>query len=123
MPFAGYFLGKTVSIDSFSGRGIMLQSVGILLLLICIPLGLKTFSIKIRKIKLIEDENEKLTKYLYWARIRIASVAIPLLFNILIYYLTQNNSMIFSAGISALALLFCKPQKHKMEEELGLNVE
>ncbi len=92
MPFVSYFLTNTITVDSFSGKGIVLQTIAILMLLICIPLGLKTFSMKVRKLKLIENEEEKLAGYLYWSKIRLLSVALPLLFNVLLYCLLSSRT-------------------------------
>jgi DMSO reductase anchor subunit len=119
----GSFLSKSISINQLSQTGITLQTISILMLLILTPTALKIYSINIETLKDIEDKNEKLKKYFFWSNIRLLMIASPLLINVLLYCLCKNNSMIFSAGISLIAIFFCKPQKEKMESELNTKEE
>jgi len=118
---AGYFLQQIVTIDSFDKTGITLQTVNILVLLVCIPAGMKIFSMKVSKLKELENEEEKLSGYLHWSKIRLTAIATPLLLSMLLYCIVENNSMIFCVGIAGIALIFCKPIKNKVKEELDIN--
>lgn len=116
----GYFLSQYFSLEQNTSTKTLMQTIGIFLLLILIPLGLKLHNTKIKSIKLIEKQDI-LSEYTFWSNIRLLMIAIPLVINTLFYYLTQDISMLYSAAIAAIALLFCKPTRAKIEEELNLS--
>jgi len=99
---------------------VIFQTVVILMLLICIPGGLKLYAVKVKALQNITDKEEKLTKYVSWNIVRLALIEGPLFFSLIVYFLTRNNSMLFCAGIAIMALIFCKPNWQKMKEELGI---
>ena len=121
----GHFLSLKLAIDTNSARGVSAQTFSIFILLIFIPSALKIFSVKVNKLSKNEDLNiiDKINKYVFWSNIRLAMIAFSLLINVLFYYLIQNNSMLFCAAISAVAVLFCRPKKDKMLEELNITEE
>lgn len=121
---AGYLLQRVVIIDSFSKAGVLLQTINVLVLMICIPTSLKVFATKVGKLKELENEEEKLSGYLYWSKIRLIAIATPLLLSVLLHCIVRssdnNYSMIFCAGMAGMALIFCKPLKKRVKEELGI---
>jgi protein-S-isoprenylcysteine O-methyltransferase Ste14 len=116
----GYFLSRVLTIDSMTPLGVALQTLVIILLLLCIPLGIKIHSKKVQKLQENENEEEKLLVYSYWSAFRLTMIAIPLLLAVLLFYLMQSNSMLFCGGIAALALLYCKPIPEKIFKELNI---
>ena len=121
---AGYFLREVVEIDSLSKMGVLLQTINIIVMIVFIPTSLKVFAVKVGKLKELENEKEKLAGYLYWSKLRLIAIATPLLLSVLLHCIIRsdnNYSMIFCAGIAAMALLFCKPLKGKVREELNIN--
>jgi len=92
-------------------------------MLIIIPLALKFFSTKVKKIAQIEDENEKFTKYLLLAKIRIVLFSIIVWSGIIAYYIINVQDYIYIAGIGAIVLIFCIPTKAKIETDLFINKE
>ena len=99
---------------------IMFQTIAILALLICIPAGLKLYSVNIKALRDMTNKEMKLSRYLSWHIVRLALIEVPLFLCLAVYFLTNDNSMLFGAGIAVLALIFCKPNRHKMYEELGM---
>jgi len=117
-----YFFFKDIDFSQqFSDNvTVKFQMAGILVLLIAIPLGLKYYSIQVKKIRDIKNEEEKIKKYTNLFIVRLAAIEFPLLLNLMMFIITKNTSMMYCVGIAFLALLFCKPNKIKMLEELNV---
>jgi len=102
--------------------GITLKSIVILYMIISIPLALAGFHRQTKKIIAIEDEREKFKAYQKSATIRLLLVGIGLIGSIIVFFLIRTDaSLIYSALISAIILLFfCKPTENKMINDLKL---
>jgi len=92
------------------------NSILIVYMLIIIPLSLKIFSTKVKKIAQIDDENEKIAKYSFLAKIRIALIADIVFLGIFAFFILQKTDIqtpqydfLYIAGIGIIALFFCKP--------------
>ncbi len=117
----GYKLWKAgMTIDSFSETGIGISSVIIILVLACIPSSLFLFNKKTKQWAQLEDEKEKLRLYTRGSIIRLSVIGANFLICILFFFLLNSQNMIILAGITAVALLFCKPAKPKIITELQL---
>ena len=99
---------------------IFLQTTCILTLLICIPAGLKLHSVRVKMLRAIDNEGERIAKYRFWSRVRLAIMLVPLLLNLALYLITKNASIAYCVGISVLALLFCIPGRKRMLRELDM---
>jgi len=122
----GYLLnlqGKAVSIDPQSSTGIALSSILILYILISIPGSLGGFHRMTKKWRSIEDEKLKLAKYEKGAILRLVAIGVGLVGSVILFYITNNISMIYCVGIAAIALLFCKPSEDKLISDLKLDEE
>lgn len=120
----GYLLtmNNNDHIDSKSELGIALKSIIILYTLISLPLALGGFFRMTKKWIAIENETEKFNQYKKGAIIRLSLIGTGLIASIIIFYLFRTDvSLIYCAGISAIALLFCKPSEAKMMNELHLD--
>jgi hypothetical protein len=121
---AGYLLtmNSDENFDSKSELGIALKSIIILYTLISLPLALGGFFRMTKKWIAIENENEKFNQYKKGAIIRLSLIGFGLIASIIVFYLFRTDiSFIYCAGISAIALLFCKPSEAKMTNELHLD--
>ena len=117
----GYKLWKAgITIDSFSETGIAISSVIIILVLACVPSGLFLFNKKTKQWAQLEDEKEKLKLYTRGSIIRLSVIGANFLICILFFFVLNSQNMIILAGITAVALLFCKPAKPKIITELQL---
>jgi hypothetical protein len=90
-------------------------------MLISIPLALGLFFKMTKKWSLIEDEKLKYNAYEKGAKLRLLVIGIGLLSSIIVFYILRSNiSLIYCAGIGAIALLFCKPTESKIYSDLNL---
>lgn len=117
----GFQLFKSgVIIDSQSSMGIAINSILILYIIGSIPVTLALFNKKTKKWALMEDVNTKLNVYKKAAIIRLIIIGSGFMLGILFFFLMNSQSMIFCAGISAIALFFCKPAEVKIISELQI---
>ncbi len=112
---------NTVSLTS--NLSITLSSVVILYIIVSIPSALALFHRYTKKLALIEDKFIKLNKYASAATLRLLVVGSGLVISVIVFYIIRNQSIIFCAGISAIALLFCKPTEGKIISDLKLEDE
>ena len=112
---------NTVSLTS--NLSITLSSVVILYIIISIPSALALFHRYTKKLALMEDKFTKLNKYASAATLRLLVVGSGLVISVIVFYIIRNQSIIFCAGISAIALLFCKPTEGKIISDLKLEDE
>lgn len=112
-----------VIMDSQSEAGIIISSVLIILIIGSIPITLGVFNKKTKKWAVEEDVSKKLALYSKASVIRLIIIGSGFLLGMLFFFLMNSQSMIFCAGISAIALFFCKPAKAKMISELQLEEE
>jgi len=111
--------GSSVSVQS--PLSITLSSIVILYLIVSIPAALALFHRGTKKWAQIEDNYTKLNKYVAGATWRILVIGLGLVMSIVVFYIIRTESMIFCAGISAIALLFCKPTENKIIKDLELD--
>jgi len=117
----GYYILKSgISIDSKSSTGVALESILIIFIIGSVPLTLAGFNKLTKKWAQISDTAIKLRKYQQGSLIRIAIIGLGFILGVIFYYLLKNQSMLFCAGISAIALFFCKPAEVKIVTELDL---
>ena len=112
----GYFLKEIGLVVTNNTLIDILKSIIIGYMLIIIPLSLKIFSSKVKKIAQIDDENEKFAKYSFLAKIRIALIADVVFIGIIAFFILQKTNIqmpqydfLYIAGIGIIALFFCKP--------------
>ncbi len=106
-----------------SNLHIVLSSSVILYLIISIPLALALFFRYSKKLANIENENEKINKYAQAAAWRLLAIGFGLIFSVVTFYILRSVDMIYCAGISAIALFFCKPTEGKVRKDLNLEEE
>ena len=96
-------------------------------ILVSIPSALAIFHRNLKKWREIEDPFLKSKKYIYGSQIRLVIVGLGLVISVIghfiLYVNTQNMSMIFCAGVAAIALFFCKPSVNKVANELEIEID
>ena len=119
----GYLLNlsSTGSVGPKSDMGIALASILIMYIIVSIPLSLRLFHKMTKKWRTIEDEALKFQKYENGAILRLVIIGIGLVSSVILFYVLRTESMIFCAGIAAIALLFCKPSEGKIVSDLKLD--
>ena len=95
----------------------LLEIAGVVIAIIGIPLALKLLHFP--RIKAIIQGNE--SKYLSWSIYRICLLAVPLYFNLLMYYLLSCDvTSGYLALMVVVAMLFIWPSRSRMEYECEL---
>lgn len=113
-------------VGTSSQLGIILSQF-VIFYIMTIPLALGLFFRFTKKLAIIEDRFAKTNKYIKAATWRLLYVGFGLVFSVIVHFIvymhTTNFSMIYCAGISAIALLFCKPTEGKIRSDLNLEEE
>jgi len=119
----GYLLNLNTQTytDPKNPVNIAISSILILYIIISIPLALGIFFKMNRKWKTIEDKALKIEKYETGAIWRLIVIGIGLVGSVIAFYILRSESMIFCAGIAAIALLFCRPNEGKISADLELD--
>jgi hypothetical protein len=111
------------TVDVKSSLNITLSSLVILYIILSIPLALALFHRNTKKWAEIDDQFTKLNKYTTGAIVRLVIIGFGLVFSIIVFYILRSESMIFCAGIAAIALIFCKPTTAKIHSDLKIEEE
>ncbi len=109
-------LVKTQPMEFAQNTVIALQSVGIMYVMASVPFALWYFQRRVNQLK-NGDEN-KVRTYKRVSLLRIALIAAGVILNIALYCILRDQSMFYCAAIAALAFIFCKPQRAKIEQDL-----
>lgn len=113
-------MNRENTVDVKSQLSITMSSIVILYMIISIPGALALFHRYTKKISKIEDKFTKINKYTAAATWRLLAIGFGLILSVIAFYILRTESMIFSAGIAAIALFFCKPTAAKIASELEL---
>ncbi len=116
-----YILQSGFRIDPLSETGTILNTLLIILIIGNIPLTLAFFNKKTKVWASLDDQELRLSNYRKYGTYRIAIIGLALVLGVIFYYIMNSQSMIFSAGIAAIALFFCKPSESKIMTELNLS--
>ena len=124
MAALGFWLvsQKGITIDPLEQTGIVLSYIVIFYIIVSVPVSLWRHNRQVKKLKGQTDETAKLGKYKQYGIVRIVLTGIGLAAAVLLFYLIQQNSMIFCAGIAAVGLYFCKPTETKLLTDLDDNM-
>ena len=119
---AGYYILKEgVSIGAQSQTGITISSALIIFIIGSIPVTLGLFHRYSKKIATLEDVQIRLKKYEMASYLRLTIIGLGLILGVLFFYILHSQSMLFCAGIAAIALFFCKPSTSKMINDIDLD--
>ncbi len=116
-----YILKSGFTIDPQSQTGITISSVLIIFIIGSVPVALGTFHKYCKKLSLSEHPELKIQKYQSASLLRLAVIGTALFLGVLFFYIMHSQSMIFCAGIAAIALYFCKPTQGKMLTDLNMD--
>jgi hypothetical protein len=119
----GYLLNKSFTLSIPAKTGVILSTITMLYLVSSIPFALWFSNKKIAALSSIENIDNRYVEYMTWIKIRMAVVGSNLFINIVLYYFMHTTSFVYAAGIGAIALIFCKPNKVTIEKELNIITE
>ena len=104
-------------IDPLQTSGIIISYVVITYMLISVAGGLWWFGKMIKPLKKREDQG-RYVEYTRYATIRLCVIGLGLILAIAAFYLLKQQTMIYCAAISAVGLVFCKPQEGRIQLDL-----
>ena len=116
---AGYALSQSIKLDKNTEAGIAVQSVNIVWLLVSIPGILWLYRRQVER-KRPADSSRRLRNYRTWIILRYAVIAISLTGNAILFFLYVDKSFFLCGAIAVVALLFCRPDRVRIENELGM---
>lgn len=118
-----YYPEPRLHIDPLSENGVVLNSVLVLFIIGAIPLSLAFFNRMTKKWAIAEDKESRISSYTKGGIVRIVVIGLAMYAGIIFYYIMHSQSMLYSAGMAAVALVFCIPTKAKIITELRLEEE
>ena len=95
------------------------EVVNVLLVIVCVPLSLKLFSLNTQRCLRRMDKDEALASYHLWSLVRLGLLLICMEIGVLTYYLLLDNKGLFCAGIALIASFFCIPSTAKVRTFLA----
>ncbi len=102
-----------IFINTESELRVVIYTILIFYTLVSVPVALKFFAENTKAIENEEDEELQEKMIVRNGVIRILLIGLGLAINVLFYYLLKEQSLIYMAGISAVALFFAKPKRYK----------
>lgn len=118
-----YYLKPRFYIDPMSENGVILNSFLLLFIIGSIPLSLAFFNRFTKKWAIVENRELRISSYTKGGIIRILVIGLAMNAGIIFYYIMNSQSMLYSAGMAVVALVFCIPTKAKIITELRLEDE
>ena len=100
-----------------------LDSIAIIITAACIPMALKLFNIVLKRMVDKMGFLKALQSYILLSMVRLVLLFIPMLFGVMVYYMTLNKSGMFCALIGLTASLFCVPSEERLRNELYITKE
>lgn len=101
------------------GVSTVVYSVVLLYVLLSLPLSFWLFSVKMKGIRLMEDEGLRYGAYVRWAALRLVVIMVGLVASVFCYYLLRDMSLFWLAGICAIAVIVCKPTEGRIDADLN----
>ena len=99
-----------------------METAGILLTALCVPLALKLFSLVLKKKIDFLTIPLALKRYVQWSMVRLGLLEVAIVLNVLCYYLTlSTGNLCMLIGLTA--SLFCLPSEKRLRNELHINKE
>ena len=89
--------------------GVVLERYAIMITIIVIPVALKLFADRLKKIQRPLDESEAGKTYKKLFSLRLYSIAGVTLMNILLYGFSLNSNFVWLTVVLFIIFLFCKP--------------
>ncbi len=115
-----YILQNSFVINPLTQPGITVSTIMIIFIIGSVPASLILFNVFLKKLKTNDDTAFKLEQYMKAGIIRLLVIGAGIVLGILFFYILQSQSMIFCAGIAAIALVFCKPSEVKIITDLEI---
>ena len=97
-----------------------IQAIAIISLLGFIPIGLWLYNKKVTPATLPDDIKQRILLIIRWFTVRFVLVGTAMYFNMIVYALTKESSLLYGIGIAFLFLFFlCKPNRKEITQLLS----
>lgn len=116
----GWFLSKNLSYSGMGDYATALKTVVILFVLISIPVTLKLFSQKLKKLATLPDSQQQAKEYIRASRLRVLMILIGLISAIMCYFLEGMQDMLYVVAIEVAVLILCIPTKKRVQSEVDI---
>ncbi len=116
----GYFIAKHSTITANQDSTVVFKTIIILYVLISIPLILKIFSDKLKKIATYTEQDLKIKEYIKFSRLRVFVILVGLISAIMLFFIRQVNDMLYIVGIELIVLFLCTPTKNRIVQEMAV---
>ena len=100
-----------------------MNMANIALIIVCVPLSLKLFSLNTERSLRRMNKDEALDSYHLWSGIRLGILAICIEFGLASYFLLINSTGALCACIALVTTFFCFPSKSKTNSFLSSKEE
>lgn len=116
----GYYLAfnRGILIPKETTTATTIYTIILCYVIITLPLSFSLFTLKLKKIRLIDDQQLRYRRYVNCAALRLVIISVGLTASILFYYLTKQMSLFWLAGIEAIGAIICKPTVRRIEADL-----
>ncbi len=104
-------------VDPLQKAGMIISYIVIAYMLLSVAGGMWWFNRQIKPLKKREDQG-RYSDYVRYAIIRLCIIGLGLILAIAAFYLLKQQTMIYCAAISAVGLVFCKPQEGRIQLDL-----
>ena len=101
----------------------VLETVVILLTVVCVPLSLKLFAWVMEKQIDPSGFRRALRLYAWWSTVRALLLFLPALCGFVGYGLLLSNACLLCGLIALVAMLFCVPGTQRLQRELHIDAE
>lgn len=118
--FLGWFMAKNLEYSGLGDYAVALKTVIILFVLISIPLTLKLFSLKLKKLTTLSDPQQQAKRYIQASRLRVLVILIGLISAIMFYFLEGMQDMLYVVAIEVAVLVLCIPTKKRVQSEIDV---
>ena len=95
------------------------EVVNVLMIIVCVPLSLKLFSLNTQRSLRRMDKDEALASYHHWSLVRLGLLLVCMEVGVLTYYLLIDTKGLLCAGIALIASFFCVPSTAKVKAHLA----
>lgn len=119
MAAGGYWMNHHFPFEMSKSAIMGVSTITMLYLMGSIVGGFYFFNKKVKQLPEIKDEQSRFAVYMKWVKLRLILIGINFVLNVALYYLAHDKSFLYAAGIGAVAMLFCKPNKLTIERELN----
>lgn len=100
-----------------------MNMINIALIIVCVPLSLKLFSLNTERSLRRMNKDEALGSYHLWSGIRLSMLSLCIEFGLTSYFLLMNSTGALCACIALVTTFFCFPSRSKTNSFLSSKEE